>query len=312
MAFLDNSGDIILDAVLTDTGRYRLAKGDGSFRVAKFALGDEEINYRLYDKNNTSGSAYYDLSILQTPILEAFTDNAAGLKSKLITISRNNLLYLPVLKLNETNAVTQRYVDGSFMVAVDQNTEDAMIYSTTNSDTVIGVIKGLNINESKNHIQLDQGLDTNNEISPTNTLDADLVETQYIIEIDNRFGNIVAPQQNGSTVARASYIDDDNIASYFFSLGSDTSFVKEINNTTNSTGNGQVITGPRGTKLEFSIRSSVDLQTTTFLFDQLGGTTTITDAKDSPDVKFIDTNVRITGATTGYRVDIPVRFIKVW
>ncbi len=31
MAFLDNSGDIILDAVLTDTGRYRLAKGDGSF-----------------------------------------------------------------------------------------------------------------------------------------------------------------------------------------------------------------------------------------------------------------------------------------
>ena len=79
MAFLDNSGDIILDAVLTDTGRYRLAKGDGSFRVAKFALGDDEINYRLYDKNNTSGSAYYDLSILQTPILEAFTDNAADL-----------------------------------------------------------------------------------------------------------------------------------------------------------------------------------------------------------------------------------------
>ena len=39
MAFLDNSGDIILDAVLTDTGRMRLAKGDGSFRIAKFALG---------------------------------------------------------------------------------------------------------------------------------------------------------------------------------------------------------------------------------------------------------------------------------
>ena len=28
MAFLDNSGDIILDAVLTDTGRKRLAAGD--------------------------------------------------------------------------------------------------------------------------------------------------------------------------------------------------------------------------------------------------------------------------------------------
>jgi hypothetical protein len=309
MAFLDNSGDIILDAVLTDTGRYRLAKGDGSFRVAKFALGDDEINYRLYDKNNASGSAYYDLSILQTPILEAFTDNAAGLKSKLMTISRNNLLYLPVLKLNETNDVTARYIEQSFMVAVDEDTEDAMI--TTAGATVKGLMKGVTVNESANHIQIDQGLDTNYEISPTNALDADLVETQYIIEIDNRLGNIISPKQNGSTVARASYIDDDNIASYFFSLGSDSSFVSEINNLTNTTGNGQTITGPRGTKLQFSIRSSIDLQTTTFLFDQLGGTTNIAGATGNPQVQFIDTNVRVIGATTGYRIDIPVRFIKV-
>ena len=43
MAFLDNSGDTIIDVVLTDEGRQRLAKGDGSFNVAKFALGDDEI-----------------------------------------------------------------------------------------------------------------------------------------------------------------------------------------------------------------------------------------------------------------------------
>lgn len=311
MAFLDNSGDIILDAVLTDTGRYRLAKGDGSFRIAKFALGDDEINYRLYDKNNASGSAYYDLSILQTPILEAFTDNAAGLKSKLMTISRNNLLYLPVLKLNETNAVTTRYIDGSFLVAVDEDTEGLMVTSNTQGDTVKGVLKGVTVNESKNYMQIDQGLDTNFEISPTNTLDADLVETQYIIEMDNRLGNIIAPQQNGSTVARASYIDDDNMASYFFSLGSDTSFVTEINNLTNTANNGQTIRGPRGTRLSFSIRSSIDLQTTTFLFDQLGSTTVITNAASAPTVQYIDTNVRVIGATTGYRIDIPVRFIKV-
>ena len=39
MAFLDNSGDIILDAVLTDAGRARLAKGDGTFNVTKFPGG---------------------------------------------------------------------------------------------------------------------------------------------------------------------------------------------------------------------------------------------------------------------------------
>ena len=43
MGFLDHStNNIILDAVLTDTGRFRLSKGDGSFKVAKFALGDME------------------------------------------------------------------------------------------------------------------------------------------------------------------------------------------------------------------------------------------------------------------------------
>ena len=66
MAFLDNSGDIILDAVLTDAGRARLARGDGSFRIVKFALGDDEINYGAYKKNHSKGSAYYDLEILQT------------------------------------------------------------------------------------------------------------------------------------------------------------------------------------------------------------------------------------------------------
>ena len=65
MGFLDNTGDIIIDAVLTDTGRMRLAKGDGSFKIAKFALGDDEIDYTLFNKSHASGSAYYDLEILK-------------------------------------------------------------------------------------------------------------------------------------------------------------------------------------------------------------------------------------------------------
>ena len=96
MAFLDNSGDIILDAVLTDTGRQRLARGDGSFKIVKFALGDDEINYGSYNKAHSSGSAYYDLEVLQTPVLEAFTNNTSLMKSKLVSIPRTNLLYLPV------------------------------------------------------------------------------------------------------------------------------------------------------------------------------------------------------------------------
>jgi hypothetical protein len=124
MGFLDNSGDIILDAVLTDTGRMRLAKGDGSFKIVKFALGDDEINYELYNKDHASGSAYYDLEVMQTPVLEAFTDNAASMKSRLISIPRNNILYLPVIKLNEVyDASTKKHTSGFFLVAVDSTSE---------------------------------------------------------------------------------------------------------------------------------------------------------------------------------------------
>ena len=101
MAFLDNSGDIILDAVLTDVGRKRMAAG--SFKIVKFALGDDDIDYGLYNKSHPSGSAYYDLEILQTPILEAFTQLNASINFGLLTYARTDLLYLPDIKLNTKN-----------------------------------------------------------------------------------------------------------------------------------------------------------------------------------------------------------------
>ena len=55
MAFIDASGDIILDAVLTDLGRRKMA--NGNFRITKFALGDDEINYSQYDVDHPSGSS---------------------------------------------------------------------------------------------------------------------------------------------------------------------------------------------------------------------------------------------------------------
>ena len=78
MAFLDNSGDIILDAVLTDLGREKMAAG--GFTVKYFALGDDEIDYSLYNKNHASGSAYYDLEILQTPCIQnpLYPDRSGG------------------------------------------------------------------------------------------------------------------------------------------------------------------------------------------------------------------------------------------
>lgn len=301
MGFLDNSGDIILDAVLTDTGRFRLAKGDGSFKVAKFAVGDDEIDYSKYDKNHPSGSAFFDLEILQTPVFEAFTDNTANLKSKIISIPRTNLLYLPIIKLNDRFEKTALHASGAFLVAVDKDTEDTI--SVVNNQLVDGIMLGESLNGGT-YIRADQGLDTD-EITPSVTIDSDLVETQFIIEMDNRLGKI-ASRVNGRT-AKVSFVDDDNIASYFLSLGTDLDYVLE--NSERETKQTQVIAGPRGTILQFMIQSSLELNTSDFLFEQLGGETTI--EPNATPILTIDTIVRVTGATTGYRLDIPVRYVKL-
>ena len=303
MSFLDNSGDIILDAVLTDTGRMRMAKGDGSFRIVKFALGDDEINYELFNKDHASGSAYYDLDLMQTPVLEAFTDNAASMKSKLVSIPRNNLLYLPVLKLNEgggTGNTTRDSTRGTFIIAVDAEAQTAF----SNLD---GALFGETPATGINFIRLDQGLDTS-EISPARTLDPLLVETQYMIEIDNRLGNIVSTD---GTAASVSFVDDDNIATYFLSLGTDTEFVMEITNTSADTS--MTISGPRGTKLVFKVQSSLELNTSDYFFDTLGATEQILNtvtASGGASFKQIKSTIRVTGVNTGYRVDVPVRFVK--
>ncbi len=304
MAFLDNSGDIILDAVLTDTGRMRLAKGDGSFKITQFALGDDEINYELYEPEHLSGSAYYDLSILQIPVLEAFTDNGAGLKSKLITISNNNLLYLPVMETNEiwNGNQTARHGDGVFVVAVDETTEKKFLPG----DHLVDY--GENLNQSAKYIRIDQGLDTT-AYSPEMALPADLTETQYIIEIDHRFGEIYSWDSHER--ASISFIDDDNIATYYLSLGANNRFVfeNEVKLADSAT---QVIDGPRGTILQFKIKTSLELNDSTALFTELGGDNlTVTDIGGTSTYYYLDTYIRVQGATTGYSVMLPVRFIKL-
>tara|TARA_B100000424_G_scaffold270200_1_gene268917 strand:+ start:212 stop:1126 length:915 start_codon:yes stop_codon:yes gene_type:complete len=301
MAFLDNSGDIILDAVLTDTGRMRLAKGDGSFKITKFAFGDDEINYALYDKNHPSGSAYYDIEILQTPVLEAFTNNTSTLKSKLISISRTNLLYLPVVLRNAVDGLANNTTgDANSIVVLSDNAT----FTQFQNDTPF--IRGDKLDESTpKPIIVDQGIESN-EIGngDTQKLDADLVETQFIVELDNRFGRLVSPVD--ATPATPSFIDDDNIASYYLSTTTNTNFFPTGQQGTSM--GGAVLAGPRGSRLGFLVGPSDNLATSTYLFTQLGSTSTF--GGSSTSVRHIDTTIRITGATTGYRVEIPIRFIK--
>jgi len=82
---------------LTDTGRFRMARGD--FRIAKFALGDDEIDYSLYNKNHPSGSAYYGEAIENMPNLEALPNSAYFMRNNLLTLPRD-VKAMPYVTLN--------------------------------------------------------------------------------------------------------------------------------------------------------------------------------------------------------------------
>jgi hypothetical protein len=314
MGFQDNSGDIIFDVVLTDEGRRRLAAGN--FRISQFALGDDEINYELY---NTGSSSYdADLEILQTPILEAFTNNQSSMKSKLVTYPQNDILHLTVLKLNELDINNQMHSNGAFLVAVDGTTEDnngAKIATTAvaiNSSQKVntGFIFGQTPSKGKNFIRIDSGLDTDN-LAPNQlgTYPDDLKETQYEIMMDNRLGHLIST--NGKFRPSPAAVDDDGFATYFVSLNRTNNFVKENQITSNNAAT-QVIKGPRGTFLEFKVASSLGLQQNTYLFNLLGSDGTMTNANSATqNIKLIDSIIRVTGMNTGYSINIPVRYVKV-
>jgi hypothetical protein len=242
MAFLDNSGDIILDAVLTDAGRQRLSRGN--FKITKFAFGDEEINYNVFNGSHPSGSAFYDLEIMQTPILEAFTNNTSLMKSKLITMTRNNILYMPIFKLNNIDNNRTETVAGlggsdplnfgnGYVVLADKNTEQDS--GGIDKPLKAGLIRGagtrLSGQDDTNHIAVDQGIDsTEGGLSFRQPLPADLVETAFLIKVDHRLltlAQIGGEAGNRAPVALSNqFVDDDGIATYYVVQGDGTTCVE--------------------------------------------------------------------------------------
>jgi hypothetical protein len=89
MGVLDNTS-VTVDAILTKKGREKLAKGEGQFRITKFALGDDEIDYNLYDVTHPNGSNFYGEAIENMNLLEAVPDQNLSLRFKLTDVSNGS------------------------------------------------------------------------------------------------------------------------------------------------------------------------------------------------------------------------------
>ena len=201
MAFLDNSGDIILDAVLTDLGRKRMA--EGNFRITQFALGDDEIDYSLYNKSHPSGSAYYDLEILQTPIFEAFTRENSNINYGLLTFDGNtDLFYLPKMVLNQkTSIVTTAIQETSGIVYLAAN---QVTFNTLAAAGGLGRNQVSKEGDTSRQFVFETGIDNSNDPAGTQQdrksylVDTGLLDNEFTLACDGRFLTSVSPIEPSS------------------------------------------------------------------------------------------------------------------
>lgn len=148
MAFLDSSTAVI-DAILTKKGRELLARNDGSFKITKFAFGDDEINYQLFDITNTTNP---EADILDLPILEPSSNEEVALLNRLITLPRGSLK-IASLVLQPSESTAEFGTDVTVNVSTS-NGIDPQGYSATVRDTNVAVL------ENTKAIPNDNGLST--------------------------------------------------------------------------------------------------------------------------------------------------------
>lgn len=339
MGFLDNSGDIILDAVLTDVGRKRMA--EGNFRIVKFGLGDDEIDYSLYNADHPSGSAYYDLEILQSPVMEAATKQASSIKYGLLSITRTDLVYMPVLELNQRAGIDSVIKHNNIiLLAANKAT-----YTTLAQDASIGASKVLEPNTltPSSKVIIESGI-TSDQRQPTREnrdnmlVSTNLVDLQFDVKFDSRFmaGLIsVQPRQDQSfanntdgsrritltAFARKSAVSATQFMDNYVTAiadGLEDLVLQYTTAETDETGtNLSQLPGPRGgmTALSFAPSTEINAQGIASpsyysLYGSTGVVGTDLGFTSTANFDYIDTTVYVQGLTTGATVQLPIRIVR--
>jgi len=352
MSFLDNCGTILLDAILTDLGRKRMSQG--KFEVKKFALGDDEINYGLFLTNTSyepilaDNSRNEDRRILSQSCFEAFNNNSAVINYGLTAFERNDLLYLPVLKLNYSGSASDDSKRPDYIGQPEEHSAFArpsgsVFHLSVNKETTnklksaLGgtnyILESNNISNTK--IIIESGIDST-EVSATKAnrdtfiLEMGLLDVYYNIYADSRF---FAQTLSSKPTAKFRSKIDGNLDANFTPLEFNTKVSLETvidkfdvylaqgapNHIYNlqdakSDLNVSVIRGPRGSVLALGFMT----------LNELGGSSTATrDAKYSTFGKtdqtlfggsdkydYIDSTIYVMGATSGARIEVPLRIIR--
>jgi hypothetical protein len=102
MGYLDN-GSVTVDAVLTKKGR-EILKNGGNLNITSFTMSDTGVDYRLWNPDHPSGSAFYGEAIENLPMLEASVHAEYNLRNRLISLNQNTVA-VPALTLGNLDTV---------------------------------------------------------------------------------------------------------------------------------------------------------------------------------------------------------------
>ena len=174
MAYLDNK-NLTVDAVLTKRGRELLAQ-TGNLNITSFALGDDEIDYGLYNTNHPQGSAYYDIAIRNTPVFQPLSDETQSLKSKLVTLSQG-VTSIPVISISIPSVDTQKDNKSDFIVSPTTNPAYNLTLGYT---AILG-------NKKVGTLIVDQANSVNSSTSTVQSFAGDLISTTSQVVVGNRF-----------------------------------------------------------------------------------------------------------------------------
>lgn len=103
MGYLNNSS-VTVDAILTLKGRELLAKGGDAFNITQFAVGDDEIDYTLWNPDHPLGTNYYGTIIENMPITEAIPDETQALKYKLVSLPKTTV-NIPIISVGNSSII---------------------------------------------------------------------------------------------------------------------------------------------------------------------------------------------------------------
>ena len=309
-------------------------------RITHYALGDDEINYSQYDKSHPSGSAYYDLEILQTPVFEAFTDVNANINYGLLSFSRNDILYMPEFASNAKGNVFAETKGAIYYLAVNEDTATQLV---TDGLTANQVIKSNTIS-TEYYITYEVGLNTTDLTKDASDKAAYLsslgmADTGFTISANNLFftsvislkstgtpyannlsDNSISTQPAGSDyISYAGGSTSRNLTNYSdYVVGASACNIFKPTGTASPASTWSSIAGPSAALCSFSFSLPSSMRNVPGgsrdrNYDDYGNTATageIFSSAESTSYNYIDTMVYITGNNSGASISVPVRIIR--